>query len=121
MTSAPGQKEPCKEQTRTKARALRSPYISRQKFPFSAFLFLSIEGVEVFREEILHLDCFRLAFEVRHEHRNVAAKFPDQRAASAAGWREYIGIRHHGNGIEAALSFADGFENGDALGANSEA
>src|SRR6266849_5518501 len=37
-------------------------------------------------------------------------------------WRsQNVCIRHHGNSIEAALTFADGFEYGDALGANGEA
>ena len=77
--------------------------------------------VEWFREEIFHPDCFRFAFEVRHDNGNVAAKFPNELAASAARRRQRVGVSYHGNRVEAALSFADGFEDGDALGANGEA
>jgi len=38
-----------------------------------------------------------------------------------AGRREGIGVSDDGNSIEPASAFADGFENGDALGANGEA
>src|SRR5260370_20580478 len=77
--------------------------------------------IEGFRKQSLHLDCFRLAFEIRQNHGNVAAKFPNQLAARATGRSKSIGIRYHGNGVEAALTFADGFEDGDPLGANGKA
>src|SRR2546430_3878245 len=32
-----------------------------------------------------------------------------------------VSVRHHGNGVEAALTFADGFEDGNALGGDGEA
>src|SRR5260370_2301656 len=77
--------------------------------------------IEGFRKQSLHLDCFRLALEIRQDHGNVAAKCQDQLAARATGRSKSIGIRHYGNGVEAALPFADGFEDGDPLGANGKA
>jgi len=44
-----------------------------------------------------------------------------QLAARAAGWCHRVGVGDHRNSIEAALAFADSFEDGDALGANCEA
>src|SRR6266481_867302 len=80
-----------------------------------------MRGIERFGKEFAHLDDFRLALEIGHDHRNVPAKFPDQLAAGAAGWGQSVGVSHHGNSVEAALAFADGFENGDAFGAHGEA
>src|SRR5260370_34296988 len=77
--------------------------------------------MEGFGKEISHLNGLGLALEVRHNYGNIAAEFPDQLAAGAAGRCKSIGIRDHGNGVEAALPFADGFEDGDAFGAHSEA
>src|SRR5260370_7436762 len=68
-----------------------------------------------------HLSGRGPSLEVRHNHGNVAAKFPDQLTACAAGGRQRVGVSYHGNGVEAAFAFADGFEDGDALGANGEA
>src|SRR5260370_15749194 len=39
-------------------------------------------------------------------------------SAGAAGWCQRVGVGYHGNGVKAALAFADCFENGDALGAH---
>src|SRR6266849_4322656 len=80
-----------------------------------------MRGIERLREQISHLEDFGLAFEIRHDHGNVAAKFPNQLAAGSARRRKSIGIRHHGNGLEPALAFTDGLEDGDAFGANGEA
>jgi len=73
------------------------------------------------RKEVLHLHDLHSALQIRHDHGDVAAKFPDQLAASAARRREGISVSDYGNSVEPALAFADGFENGDALGANGEA
>ena len=54
-------------------------------------------------------------------HGNVAAEFPDDLAAGAAGRRQGIGIGDDGDGVEAVFAFRDGFEDRDALGAAGEA
>src|SRR5438445_4053903 len=89
-------------------------------FPFTVVL-SQVRGIKRLGKEIFHLNDFYFTFQIRHNHGNVAATFPDQLAASAAGRRQHIGVGYHGNGVEAALAFADGFENGDALGAHGEA
>ena len=66
------------------------------------------------------MDGFGFAFEIAEDYRDVAAKFPDDLAAGAAGGRERVGVGRNGDGVEAAFAFADGFEDGDALGANGE-
>ena len=66
------------------------------------------------------MDEFRFAFQVREDDGNVTAEFPNKLAAGAARRRERIGVRHHGNGIKAALAFTDGLENGATLGAEGE-
>ena len=80
-----------------------------------------VRRVKRFREKDLHLDDFHFALEIGEDHGNVAAEFPDELAAGAARGSESIGVSDDGNGVEAALAFADGFENGDAFGANGEA
>src|SRR5580692_8733120 len=82
---------------------------------------LKIRGVEGFRKELAHAQDFDFAFEIGEHDRNVATKFPDDLAAVAAGRGERVGVGDDGDGIETALAFADGFEDGDALGAESEA
>src|SRR6266581_105979 len=64
---------------------------------------------------------FYFALEVRHDHGNVPAEFPDELAAGAARRCFCDCFRDHRDGVEAALAFADGFEDGDAFGANGEA
>src|SRR5712692_2820537 len=121
MAFASVRKEPCRKRSRRKARALKLFCVSWRKFSLSAFPFLEVGGIEWFRKEILHLPDFHFAFEVRRDHGNIAAKFPDQLAASATGRRQRVGVSYHRNGIEAALTFADGLEDGDALSADGEA
>jgi hypothetical protein len=82
---------------------------------------LQVRGIERFREEIAHLQDFGFAFQVGEDYRDVAAKFPDQLATGAAGWRQNVGIGDDGDGVEAALAFADGLENGGAFGADGQA
>ena len=50
-------------------------------------LFSQIGGIEGLRKKILHANHFGFALEICHDHGNVAAKFPDQLAASATGRR----------------------------------
>ena len=64
---------------------------------------------------------FGFTFEVAEDHRNVAAEFPDQLATGAAGWRQNVGVGDNGDGVEAALAFADGLEDGGAFGADGQA
>src|SRR5579875_2723789 len=82
---------------------------------------LQMRGVEGTRKEIERALAFGLAGEIRKNHGNVAAKFPDNLAASAAGRRERIRIGDHGDGFEILLALGNGFENRDALGADGEA
>src|SRR6266478_6433607 len=90
-------------------------------FHFHFSFFLQIGGIKRFRKQLAHGDDFGFALQIREDHRHVPAKFPDQLAAGTAGRRKRIRVRHHGDGVEAALSFADRFENGDAFSANGEA
>lgn len=71
-------------------------------------------------EKIAHLDRFGLAFEVREDYRNVAAEFPDELAAGAAGRSECVCVGDNGDGVEAAFAFAESFENRDTFGADGE-
>src|SRR3954462_10641961 len=80
-----------------------------------------VGGVERLGKKLTHLDLLGFAFEVREDDRNVAAEFPAKLAAGTAGCREGVGVRDDYDGVEAAFTFADGFEDGDAFGANSEA
>jgi len=80
-----------------------------------------VRGIKGLRKQIFHLNHFGFAFEIRHDHGNVAAEFPDQLAARPAGGRQRLGVRHHADGVEPALAFADGLENRDAFGANGKA
>jgi hypothetical protein len=82
---------------------------------------LQVCCVKRLREEFAHLQDFGFAFEVGQDHRNVPAKFPDELAASAAGWSEGVGISDDGDGVKAALAFADGFKYGGAFGADGQA
>ena len=77
--------------------------------------------IERLWEELAHLDHFDFALQIGHDDRHVTAKLPNQLPTGATGGRQSIGVRHHGNGVEAALSFADGLKNGHALSTNREA
>src|SRR6266403_506743 len=90
-------------------------------FPFSFSLFLPVGGIKRLRKQFTHRDDFGLAFQIRQNYRNVAAKFPNQLTARATRRCELIRVRNHGDGVKAALAFADGFENGDAFSTNGEA
>src|SRR5882724_11342455 len=107
-----------KWKTETRATACHE-WDLRIHFHFS--FFLQIGGIKRFRKQLAHGDDFGFALQIREDHRYVAAKFPDQLAAGTARRRKRIRVRHHGDGVEAALSFADRFENGDAFSANGEA
>jgi hypothetical protein len=61
------------------------------------------------------------AFQVREDHGDVAAEFPDDLPTGTAGRGERIRISDDGDGIEAALTFGNGLENRNALGAAGEA
>src|SRR5262245_5897101 len=81
---------------------------------------LQARGVEGLGEEVVHCDGFSFALEVGQDDRNVAAELPDQLATGATGRGERVGIGDNRDGVEAALAFADGFEDGHSLGANRE-
>src|SRR6266478_9127308 len=90
-------------------------------FPFSFSLFLPVGGIKRSRKQFTHPNDFGFAFQIRQNYRNVAAKLPDQLAARATRRCELIRVRNYGDGVKAALSFADGFEDGDAFSTNGEA
>ena len=68
-----------------------------------------------------HLLLQYLAFQIRHDHRDVTAKFPDDLAAGSAGWRERVRVGNDGDRFEATFAFGDGFEDGGALSATRQA
>src|ERR1700730_1398046 len=77
--------------------------------------------VKRFGEKVAHWQNFRFAFQIGKDDGNIAAEFPDELAAGAAGSTESFGVRYDGDGIEAALAFADSLENSDTFGANGQA
>src|SRR5690348_10930600 len=77
-------------------------------------------GVEGFGKKIRHANGFRLTFEIGEDDGDIAAKLPNELAASAAGRGQRVRVGDDSNRIEAAFAFADGFENGHALGADGE-
>src|SRR5690348_16073858 len=79
-----------------------------------------VRGVEGFGEEVAHLRGFGPAFEVGEDDRDVAAEFPDHLTAGTAGGSESLGVGDDDDSVEAAFAFAEGFENGDAFGADGE-
>ncbi len=79
-----------------------------------------MRGVEGAREKIQGALAFDFAVKIGEDDRNVAAKFPDDLAASAAGRGEGVCVGDDGDGVEVVFSFGDGFENGDAFGAEGE-
>src|SRR5579864_4318859 len=86
---------------------------------FIVFPHLSQVGrIKRLRKKIAHLKRLRFAFQICQNHGNIAAKFPDQLAASAAWRRKRVCISYHGDGVKVTLAFAHGFENCNALGAN---
>src|ERR1700683_4612547 len=55
------------------------------------------------------------------EHQfHVAAEFPEDLPAGAAGRSEHVRVRRHGHATEVARAFRDGLEHGHALGAKSQ-
>ena len=70
---------------------------------------------------MVHRNRFCFSVKVGHHHRDVTAKFPDKLAAGAARRSQRVGIGNNGDGGEAAFAFADGFEDGGAFGADSQA
>ena len=72
------------------------------------------------RKKLRHAEGLRLAAEIGENDFAIAAKFPDDLAASAAGRSEFFGGGDDGNGVEAARAFGNGFEDGGAFGADGE-
>src|SRR5262249_23910964 len=64
---------------------------------------------------------FATALEIFEDDGNVAAEFPNQLATGATGRRERVGVGDDGDGVEAALAFRDGLEDGHALRADGQA
>src|SRR5579872_2062494 len=88
---------------------------------FIVFPHLSRVGrIEGLRKKIAHLERFRFAFQICQDHRNIAAKFPDQLAARAARGRKRVCIGDHGDGVKVTLAFAHGLENRNTLGAQGQ-
>src|SRR5712692_3835658 len=79
-----------------------------------------IRGIKWLGKQIPHAKHLSLSLEIRQDYWHVAAEFPDELAASATGGRQCVGVSDHGDGVEAAFAFADGFEDGNALGADGE-
>jgi hypothetical protein len=75
------------------------------------------------RQQIERALAIDLTSEVGQDHGNVAAEFPNDLTACTAGRSECIGVGDDGDGVEfmRAFAFGNGFEDGDALGAKSEA
>src|SRR5487761_45328 len=82
---------------------------------------LQIRRIEWARQQFRRTVVLDFAIQVRENHGHVAAKFPDNLAASAAGRRQLIRVGDNGDGAEFTLAFRDCLENGNALGANCEA
>src|SRR5216684_3061397 len=74
--------------------------------------------IEGFGKKVAHLHHLHFPFKVGQNHRNIAAKFPNELPARAARRGQRFGIRDHRDGLEAAFALAHGFENGQTLGAN---
>src|SRR6266849_5067208 len=89
------------------------------------FIFLSrlsqVGGIKRFRKQVAYSNGFGFAFQVCQNHRHIAAEFPNQLAACSAGWRERVRISDDGDGVEAALALAHGFENRNAFRADGQA
>lgn len=82
-----------------------------------------MRGVEGAREQIEGALALDLSVKIGEDDRNVAAKFPNDLAASAARRSERVRIGHDGDGVEfvRALSLGESFENGNPLRADREA
>src|SRR5690348_5626987 len=80
-----------------------------------------VRGIKGAWKKVQRAFALGFAFEIRENHGNIAAKFPDDLAARATGRRERVGIGDDGDGFEIVLALGDGFENGDAFGAEREA
>src|SRR5271163_4729051 len=89
------------------------------RFGFIFFPRLSQVGrIERFRKQIAHLDSFGFTLQIGKDYGDIAAKFPDQLAACAAGRRERVVIRDDGNGVKVAFAFAHGFKDRYSFGAD---
>src|ERR1017187_7812314 len=82
---------------------------------------LQIRCIEGLREKFFQTVGFGLAARVHQDDVHVAAKFPQNLPARAAGRSQHIGIGRHRHAPELAHAFGDGFEHGHALGAEGEA
>lgn len=71
-------------------------------------------------ENLVQRERFLLAGEVGEDQFRIGAKFPKDLAASAAGRRECAGIGDDGDTFQFGGAFGDGFEDGEALGADGE-
>ena len=82
-----------------------------------------MRGVEGAREQVQRAFAFDSAVKIGEDYGDVAAKFPDDLAARAAGRRERIRVGDDSDGVEfmRAFAFGESLENGDAFGAKGEA
>src|ERR1700690_413313 len=85
------------------------------------YMALEEARVKSAREQLAGSLVFDFALEIRKDHWNVAAEFPNDLPACAAGRRQCVGIRDDRNSIEAVFPSRDGFEDSHALRAAGEA
>ena len=71
-------------------------------------------------QQVLQLMPAGLATKVGQNHFNIAAELPQNLAACATGRRRRVGVSHDGNTAEFAMSFGEGLEHRDTLGAERE-
>src|ERR1051326_922229 len=76
--------------------------------------------IEGLRKEVFELIGLGLPAGVDQDDWNIAAEFPEDLAAGAAGRREGVGVGGDGDAAEFADALADGLKHGDALCTNRE-
>src|SRR5712692_1292035 len=99
---------------------LKAPGRMPARRPNGSLLFqkCNIEGA---REEAREPHRLGLVLEFGENDFHVAAEFPEDLAAGAAGRRESSGVRDDGDAGKFRFALGEGFENGHALGADREA
>jgi hypothetical protein len=82
-----------------------------------------MRGVEGARKQVKRAFAFDFAVKIGEDYGHVAAEFPDDLAAGAAGRRERVRIGDDSDSVEFMRAFALGesLENGDAFGAEGQA
>src|SRR5271157_1143909 len=82
---------------------------------------LQIRFIEGLREKFFQTVGFGLATQVHQDDVYIAAEFPQNLPARAAGRRQHIGIGRHRHAPELARALGDGLKYGYTLGAEGEA